>query len=156
MKEIGFSISLLFFWVKGKIEVDNRFVKTNLSNTMLGFIPAGKDQQSIPLKNISGAMLSTKYFIKPILLGIFIFFIGLGSLDDSFILGLILLILGIGIAGSGIQTILNIEKSGTPYLISVPFFEKQKMQLLNDIIHEALTEDTDKTDLNLFFNKKSQ
>ncbi|MEK6456139.1 hypothetical protein [Caldifermentibacillus hisashii] len=156
MKEFEFSTSLLFFWVKGKVEVDNRFVKTKLSNTLLGFIPAGKDQQSIPLKNISGAMLSTKYFIKPIIIGLILFFIGLGSLSDSFILGLILLVLGIGVAGSGIQTILNIEKSGTPYLISVPFFEKQKMQLLNDSIHNALAEDTDKTDLNLFFDKKSQ
>ncbi|EEM12955.1 hypothetical protein bmyco0003_2940 [Bacillus pseudomycoides] len=156
MKKIEFSTSLLFFWIKGKVEVDNRFVKTNLSNTLLGFIPAGKDQQSIPLKNISGAMLSTKYFIKPIILGLFIFFTGLNSLGDSFILGLILLILGIGIAGSGIQTILEIEKSGTPYLISVPFFEKPKMQLLNNSIHDALAEDTDKTDLNLFFDKKSQ
>lgn len=156
MKEFEFSTSLLFFWVKGKVEVDNSFVKTKLSNTLLGFIPAGKDQQSIPLKNISGAMLSTKYFIKPIIIGLILFFIGLGSLSDSFILGLILLVLGIGVAGSGIQTILNIEKSGTPYLISVPFFEKQKMQLLNDSIHNALAEDTDKTDLNLFFDKKSQ
>ena len=156
MKNIEFSIGLLFFWIKGSVEVDSRFVKTNLSNTILGFIPAGKDQQSIPLKNISGAILSTKYFIKPIIIGLLIFFFGLSSLDESFIRGLILLILGIGIAGSGIQTILIIEKSGTPYLISVPFFEKQKMQLLKDTIHEALVQDTDKTDLNLFFNKKSQ
>lgn len=156
MKNIEFSIGLLFFWIKGSVEVDSRFVKTNLSNTILGFIPAGKDQQSIPLKNISGAMLSTQYFIKPIIIGLLIFFFGLSSLDESFIRGLILLILGIGIAGSGIQTILIIEKSGTPYLISVPFFEKQKMQLLKDTIHEALVQDTDKTDLNLFFNKKSQ
>ncbi len=62
MKGLEFSTSLLFFWIKGRVDVDNRFVKTNLSNTLFGFIPAGKDQQNIPLKNISGAMLSTKYF----------------------------------------------------------------------------------------------
>jgi hypothetical protein len=103
-------------------------------------------------------MLSTKYFFKPIILGILIFLFGLGTLSDSFIGGLIFLLIGIGIAGSGIQTILRIEKAGTPYHISVPFFEKEKkkMQLLNDIIHNALADDTDKTDLNLFFDKKSQ
>ncbi|MCU5114953.1 hypothetical protein OCD79_03305 [Bacillus wiedmannii] len=143
MKGLEFSTSLLFFWIKGRVDVDNRFVKTNLSNTLLGFIPAGKDQQNIPLKNISGAMLSTKYFFKPIILGILIFLFGLGTLSDSFIGGLIFLLIGIGIAGSGIQTILRIEKSGTPYHISVPFFEKEKMQLLNDIIHNALADDTD-------------
>lgn len=50
MKGLEFSTSLLFFWIKGRVDVDNRFVKTNLSNTLFGFIPAGKDQQNIPLK----------------------------------------------------------------------------------------------------------
>lgn len=156
MKVIEFSTSLLFFWVKGKVEVNDKFVKTNLSNTLFGFIPAGKDQQNIPLKNISGAMLSTQYYFKRIISGLILFFIGLGTFGDSFIFGLILLILSIGLAGSGIQTLVSIEKSGTPYLISVPFFEKKKMQLLNNIIYDALAEDTDKTDLNMFFDKKSQ
>lgn len=156
MREIQFSISLLFFWIKGKVEVDNRFVKTNLTNTIFGFIPAGNDQQNIPLKNISGSMLSTKYNIKLILLGLIILSTGFNFLYFSFIFGLILLTLGIGIAGSGIQTVLHIEKSGTPYMIRVPFFEKQKMELLNHTIHNALADDTDKTDLNLFFDKKPQ
>jgi hypothetical protein len=156
MKKVEFSISLLFFWVKGEVEVDSRFVKTKLSNTILGFIPAGKDTQNIPLKNISGAMLSTQYLLKPIILGLILFLIGLGSFSNNLILALILLILGIGTAGSGIKTKLYIEKAGTSYFISVPFFEKQKMQYLNDIIHDALVDDTDKTDLNLFFDKKDK
>lgn len=154
MKKVEFAISLLFFWVKGAVEVDNRFVKTKISNTILGVIPAGRDQQSIPLKNISGSMLSTKFFIKPFIIGFILIFIGFGLIGDSFIAGLIFLLIGIGTAGSGIQTVLIIEKAGSPYLISVPFFEKGKMLLLNDAIHNALSYDTDKTDLNLFFDKK--
>ncbi|WP_050613489.1 hypothetical protein [Bacillus testis] len=150
MKKVTFSISLFFFWIKGKIEVDSRFIKTDLANTILGFIPAGKDQQSIPLKNISGTTLTTKYNLKPIILGLIVLFIGFGNISDHFILGLILFILGVGIAASGIQTILNIEKSGTPYLISVPFFEKKKLHMIQDHIHGALAANTDKTDLNLF------
>src|SRR5699024_1399039 len=154
MKKVEFAISLLFFWVKGAVEVDNRFVKTKISNTILGVIPAGKDQQSIPLKNISGSMLSTKFFIKPFFIGFILILLGFGLIGDSFIAGLILLVVGAGTAGSGIQTVLMIEKAGSPYYISVPFFEKQKMQSLNNMIHEALADDTDKTDLNLFFDKK--
>ncbi|HFR4221612.1 MULTISPECIES: hypothetical protein [Bacillus] len=151
-----FSTSLLFFWIKGTVEVDNRFVKTKLSNTILGFIPAGKDEQSIPLKNISGSTLSSKYNLKAIIIGLFFILFGFSSIGDSIFAGLIWLIIGFGIAGSGIQTILNIEKSGTPYYISVPFFEKEKIKELNQYIHTALAEDTDKTDLNLFFDKKTQ
>lgn len=156
MKKIEFAVSLLFFWVKGSVEVDHRFVKTRISNTIFGVIPAGKDQQSIPLKNISGSMLSTKFLAKPFIFGIILIFLGFGFMGDSFIAGLILLLVGVGTAGSGIQTVLTVEKSGTPYIITVPFFEKQKMIILNDIIHEALSQDTDKTDLNLFFDKKVQ
>ena len=155
MKKVSFSTSLLFFWVKGAAEVDSRFVKTNLSNTILGFIPAGKDEQSIPLKNISGSMLSSKYNIKAIIIGLILILVGLGSLGQNFIGALLWLLIGIGIAGSGIQTILNIEKSGSPHYISVPFFEKAKISELNQYINTALAEDTDKTDLNLFFDKKS-
>ncbi|MEK4497011.1 hypothetical protein [Ureibacillus sp. FSL W8-0352] len=154
MKQFVFSTSLLFFWIKGKVEVDSRFVKTNLTNTILGFIPAGKDQQSIPLKNISGSMLTSKYLIKPIILGLLIIFFALDTMVNSFIGGVIFLVIGIGILGSGIQTLLIIEKSGNPYYISVPFYEKQKLQLLSEQIHKALADDTDKTDLNLFFDRK--
>lgn len=156
MKEVNFSISLIFFWLKGSVGVDSRFVKTNLTNTILGFIPLGKDQQNIPLKNISGSILSTKYLAKPILIGIILLFIGFGMMGDSFLGGLVLLLIGVGIMLSGIQTILVIEKAGSPYFIKVPFFEKAKMNQLNDYIHEALSEDTDKTDLNMFFDKKAQ
>ncbi|ASV67816.1 MULTISPECIES: hypothetical protein [Cytobacillus] len=155
MKDVTFSTNLLFFWVKGKIEIDKRFIKTDLSNTILGFLPAGKDQQNIPLKNISGSMLSSKYYLKPMIFGLILFFIGMGVFANSFLMGLIFLILGVGIAGNGIQTILLIEKSGSPYIIRVPFFEKGKMQQLNNHIHDALADDTDKTDLNLFFDKKT-
>lgn len=153
MKSVKFSISLLFFWLKGGVEVDSRFIKVNLTNTILGFIPAGKDQQSIPLKNISGAMLSTKFYVFRFIIGIIILLVGLASLGSSFV-GLILLIIGVGLAGGGIETILSIEKAGTPYSISVPFFEKAKMKTLSDDINEALAVDTDKTDLNMFFEKR--
>ena len=43
--DIKFAMSVLFFWVKGEVSVDSRFVRTNLSNTILGFIPAGRDSQ---------------------------------------------------------------------------------------------------------------
>lgn len=155
MKKVSFAISLIFFWIKGEVGVDNRFVKTNVSNTILGFIPAGKDQQNIPLKNISGAMLSSSFLMKPIILGLIVSFFGLSLIGDDFFAGLIVTVIGIGVLLSGIQTVLVIEKGGSPYYISVPFYEKAKMVEINNTINEALAVDTDKTDLNLFFDKKT-
>lgn len=155
MKKISFAISLIFFWIKGEVGVDNRFVKTNVSNTILGFIPAGKDQQNIPLKNISGAMLSSSFLMKPIILGLIVAFFGLSLIGDDFFAGLIVTVIGICVLLSGIQTVLVIEKGGSPYYISVPFYEKAKMVEINNAINEALAVDTDKTDLNLYFDKKT-
>ncbi|MEG2985815.1 MAG: hypothetical protein RR835_14025, partial [Peptostreptococcaceae bacterium] len=95
-KRIDFSISLLFFWVKGFISVDSRFVKVSKGNTILGFIPAGRDNQSIPLKNISSSMISSQYKLKQIILGIIFIFISLNILGSSFFTGLIILLIGIG------------------------------------------------------------
>ncbi|NLK11588.1 MAG: hypothetical protein GX317_11665 [Staphylococcus equorum] len=152
---IKFAISLLFFWVKGEVSVDSRFIKTNLSNTILGFIPAGKDTQSIPLKNVSSATTSTKFNFKALIFGIILIFSGLGAFGDSFLLGLILLIIGVSVFGSGISNLLIIEKAGTPYIISVPFFEGSKIKILQNSIENALANDTDKTDLSQYFDKKN-
>ncbi|MBS5928301.1 MAG: hypothetical protein E7A11_16905 [Clostridium sp.] len=152
--DIKFAMSVLFFWVKGEVSVDSRFVRTNLSNTILGFIPAGRDSQSIPLKNISSSTTSTSYNIKALIGGAILSILALSMLSDSFFIGIILLIIGVNILCSGIQIKLIIEKGGSPYVISVPFFEQGKILNINNAIHQALSDDTDKTDLNMFFDKK--
>lgn len=153
-KQVEFSLSLLFFWVKGFISVDSRFVKVSKGNTILGFIPAGKDNQSIPLKNISSTMVSSQYKIKPIILGLIVIFISLKMMSDNFFGALIMLLIGVGILGSGLQNILIIQRAGADYIVGVPFFEKAKLLAIEDGITEALAADTDKTDLNMFFDKK--
>jgi len=153
-KEVHFSLSLLFFWVKGFISVDSRFVKVSKANNVLGFIPAGKDTQSIPLKNISSTTISSQYKIKAIIIGAILIFISLSMMGESFLGALILFLIGVGILGSGIQNVLIIQRSGSDYLVPVPFFEKAKLLQMHDDITEFLAADTDKTDLNMFFDKK--
>lgn len=155
-KRVDFSLSMLFFWVKGFIAVDSRFVKVSKGNTILGFIPAGKDNQSIPLKNISSTMISSQYKIKPILFGIIVIFFAFSTISETFVAALLLLLIGVGILGSGLQNILIIQRAGADYVIPVPFFEKAKLISIQDGIVEALAQDTDKTDLSLFLDKKTK
>jgi len=154
-KKVEYSISLLFFWLKGYIAVDSRFVKIQRGNTIFGFIPAGKDNHSIPLKNISSAMISSQYKSKPILFGAFIIILALAMMSDNFFGGLFTLAIGVGVLGSGLQTILILQRSGSDYLISVPFFDKHKLITIQNEITEALAYDADKTDLNLYMQRKS-
>lgn len=153
-KKIDFSLSFLFFWIKGFISVDSRFIKICKGNTVLGFIPAGKDNQSIPLKNISSSMVSSQYKIKKIFLGILLILFSLNVLGSNFVIGFLILIIGLEVLSSGIETTLIIQRSGSNYSVSVPFFEKSKLISIQNDITEALAQDTDKTDLNLFFDKK--
>lgn len=99
-------------------------------------------------------MISSQYKLKPIILGIIVILFSLNMISNNLFLALIILLIGIGIFGSGLQNILIIQRSGTDYVIAVPFFEKDKLNTIQDSITEALAKDVDKTDLNLFFNNK--
>lgn len=151
----NFSVSLLFFWIKGHLEVDGRFIKTKIPNVVLWFIPLGAEEDTVPLKNVSNLRISTKYRLFPLVFGAILVFGALNLLASSFISALILAIIGIGIFGTGIQKILSFDKSGGTQIISVPFYEGQTLSAMKNAIITALSNDTDKSDLNLFFDKKA-
>ncbi|WP_424320497.1 hypothetical protein ACPD8N_07355 [Lacticaseibacillus chiayiensis] len=150
-----FSVSLLFFWIKGHLEVDGRFIKTKIPNVILWFIPLGAEEDTVPLKNVSNLRTSTKYRVFPIILGAILVLSALGSLGTSFIGALIVALIGVGIFGTGIQKTLSFDKSGSVQVISVPFYESGTLVAMKNKIVAALSDDTDKTDLNLYFDKKS-
>ena len=149
----SFSISLLLFWLKGGVEVDYHFIKTHIPNTVLGLFPAGANDWGIPLKNVSATVMQTSYRVLPMILGALIMFGSIPMLvdADTFLFALFLLLLGIVMIGSGFRTMLIIQRSGTDYTISAPFFEKGKLLEIKDAIDGGLSRDIDKTDLNRFF-----
>lgn len=149
-RTVSFSQSLLFFWVKGNVSVDGRAIKIHLRNCILGVIPAGANNQTIPLHNISAADISTSFKIKPFLIGLFWILCTLSSLasmaDDFFsglVVFLIFALLAASSIGNGIVTILTIQRAGKNFCISVPFYEKQKILRLKDMIDEALLQHQD-------------
>ena len=76
-------------------------------------------------------------------------------IGSSFFSALIFFLIGALIFGSGMLNTLVIQRAGSDYLASVPFFEKGKLIAAQDQIEDALANDTDKTDLNQFFDKKN-
>lgn len=163
MGKVIFSTNLLMFWAKGEVEVDSRFIKTNVPNLLFDVIPVGNDKQNIPLKNVSGSTLSSNLEGKVLLVGIGVILFSFLTFGEASNVGgfffslftmLLFMAIGASIIVSGIQTTLTIEKSGKPYIIEVPFYERKKLILLDQMIHDALSQDTDKTDLNLFMDQK--
>ena len=136
--------------------VDYRFVRIVEQNTVLGLLPAGKHKLNIPLKNISDASIDTSYSIKDFIFGVIIAMTGLGTFNSDTAIGVIILLIGIGIFLNGIMTKLSIEKGGTAYEISVPFYNKQNMIEIKQAIEEALATDIDKTDQSLYYYRLAE
>ncbi|WP_311407650.1 hypothetical protein [Liquorilactobacillus uvarum] len=145
-----FSASALLFWIKGSVAVDYRFVRIVEQNTILGLIPAGNNKQNIPLKNISGVSVNTSYKVKRFILGIIVALIGLSVLDSSALMGLIILLIGVATFLNGILTEIEIEKSGSSFVLYVPFFNKADIISIQQGIEQALSNDIDKTDMSLY------
>jgi hypothetical protein len=155
--KVFFSISLLLFWLKGSIEADGHFIKVAARNTILfGLIPAGSNSFSIPQKNVSSVELHTAYKIGSFVLGFIFFLVGISTIGSSFFWGAFFLVFGIHVFFSGIITVLSISANNGNRTISVPFYEKQKMVIMQQEIEKALIRDTDKTDLGLYFDKKPE
>lgn len=151
-----FSASTLLFWIKGSVSVDYRFVKVVEQNTVLGLIPAGKHKQNIPLKNISAASIDTSYSVKDFIVGIIVALIGLAMINSSALFGFLAFIIGVGIFLNGIMTKLSIEKAGSAYEISVPFYDKQSLVYIQQAIEEAISTDIDKTDQSLYHHRLAE
>ena len=143
-KRVEFSIALLFFWIKGFISVDNHVIKVSKVNTIFGFLPAGRDQQTFALRNVQGSSTSNSFKAGRFLVGAVMALVGFLMFGDNILLALVLIFFGIVIFLGGIMTSITINGSGNDYKIEVPFFEKQKIADINQEIHAILIYREDK------------
>lgn len=93
--------------------------------------------------------------VFPLVIGALLLLTGLSSITRlSFITGLVLLAIGALLVLDALVLKLTIEKSGTSTTIKIPYYENSKITGVVDAIHQALANDTDKTDSGLYFDKK--
>ena len=152
-KTFDFPVSPLFFWIKGHIEVDNKVTKIETRNTVLGIIPAGANKQTVPMSNVSSVSVRTGVLLKPILIGLVITILGFVSFSSisedgfgAFLLGLILLVIGLSDIIAGIPTYLDIETGGTIRTIFAPIFAKSTVQAAAEAMNQALLNTEDRRD----------
>lgn len=134
-----FSVSLLAFWVKGSMSVNDRFLNIDMPNTVFfGLIPAGKDKQHTPLSGITNVSTSTSFKLGAMIFGAIITLGGFASMGNSGLGGLIVALIGIVMFLSGIKASMSFERAGIRQQISVPFFESSKISTFVDEINEKL------------------
>lgn len=139
-KTVEFSRSFFFPWVKGRISLENRMVKTRRIHTILGIIPAGKDDQTMPLSNISAVSVDTQYDIKTMGIGAVIALVGLVLFTSNFLLALVLLLAGAAYIGSGIVTVVRFSRSGGNYDIKAACYNKKEIEEITKVINQALVD----------------
>lgn len=121
-----FPVSFLCFYLKGKVQIDSDFVHYKIPNTILGLIPMGASEESIPLKSISNVKIENRTNLKSLIIGAFIAFLGVISFVDSILLALILLAIGVNMATNAIQLYIEVEKTELQLLYIFLFMKARK------------------------------
>ena len=146
MHPIQYMTSLLTFYLKGEIRQEQNFVNLKKPNTILGFIPLGAKKESIPVSQLSSVESNFKLRLGSLLIGAIIAIAGLCTFTTSFILGLILLFVGVNGAITAFETILTIKTTAGD-IKNIPFliFEKGKADIAEQQIRQIISERLDDT-----------
>ena len=150
MNSIKFMTSIIFFWLKGKIEWDSNFLKLKVPNTLFGILPLGAFKKSIPINQISSVVTDFSLAIKNIIVGVILAFLGLIFVDSSVLIMLILMIAGVVKIIDAFQTVMGVtltsgEVVGVPFII----FEKKKAEEVSDALNRLISARMDDTNTRL-------
>lgn len=127
METITFMTSLLTFYLKGEIRTEQNFLKLKMPNTLLTFIPLGAKKNSVPINQIADVSTNFKLILKNMLFGVIEIIFGFSLFGKSFLLGLLLLIIGSCTVINSFQTELDVRtSSGTVYRLFFLIFDKSK------------------------------
>lgn len=144
MEKIEFITSFLTFYLKGQILQEKNFIKFKIPNTILGFIPLGASNKTIPINQISSVDTSFKLLFKNFLIGLVVAIIGLSTIGAG--IGFIILLLGALIILNSFQTILAVNlTSNEQVLISFIIFEKAKAEQAETGINQLIANKLDDT-----------
>lgn len=87
-----FSPSVIIFWLKTSIAASSTRIQYTTPNTLFGLIPLGADTKTIPLRNVASVDTSTKFNLGSPVWGVVFLLIGLGCLDSSVAVALVLIL----------------------------------------------------------------
>lgn len=118
-------------WIKSQLMCSTTRFVFKRPNTLLGMIPIGNDERSIPMKNIASVSTNTAFRIGKFILGIILFIIAMALFGQGMplvLLALILLVLSISTILSAFSAELVVrDPSGSATEIPVSPIDKAKL-----------------------------
>ncbi|MCH4844678.1 hypothetical protein [Bifidobacterium pseudocatenulatum] len=139
-----FSPSVIIFWLKTSIAASSTRVQYRAPNTLFGLIPLGADTKTIPLRNVASVDTSTKFNLGSLVWGVVFLLIGLGCLDSSVAVALVLiLVAAANLANTMSASLVFHDPSGGANTITVSILEKNKLMSLAQEIQKLVFTDAD-------------
>lgn len=143
IKESSFRPNLVLSWLRSEMAVTNKRVLGSSRNTLLGLIPFGKNEISYPIKNISSVSISSKFYFGRFIIGLILLFIGLSTIGSSFLGGLFFLIIGaLPLANSFMSRLIISPNSGNPDKLDVTFLDKETIQSFSNVVNVTISENS--------------
>lgn len=139
-----FSPSVIIFWLKTSIAASSTRVQYRAPNTLFGLIPLGASTKTIPLRNIASVDTNTKFNLGSLVWGVVFLLIGLGCLDSSVAVALVLiLVAAANLANTMSASLVFHDPSGGASTITVSILEKDKLMSLAQEIQSRVFADAD-------------
>ena len=146
METIRFMTSLILFYLKGKFVFEQNFVKIKTPNTLLGLIPLGSHKSTLPVNQLSSVESNFRVRFGRFLLGIVFSVLGILLISKSFIVTLVLLLIGVNAILSSFETHLTVKlTSGDVKKFEFFVFEKKKADMIEDNINKLISNRMDDT-----------
>jgi uncharacterized membrane protein len=148
MESITILTSLLFVWLKARIDFEENFIKIKNPNSILGFIPLGSKKFSVAINQIASVDSEFKLLFKNLIVGIIELSIALALFKDSstLIAGIIVLLFGVSTVINSFQIHMNINTtSGQTYYISAFIFQKGKLANIESSLNNLISNRMDDT-----------
>ena len=129
VREDSFTANLILFWLKANYCLTNKRVTGTSPNTFMGIIPLGKSEISQPLKTIASVSSSTEFWFKTFLIGVIFTGAGFYMLGSSFLIGIILILIGaINILNCYTSSFVITNSAGEAQYYYLSILEKSKVQ----------------------------
>jgi len=91
--EKQFAPDICLFWLKAKYKPTSKRIIHSAPNTILGLIPSGRRERSLPLNNISSVMTTYEFDVGRFAVGCFLLIVGL-AVAASNLIGLPVFVVG--------------------------------------------------------------
>lgn len=126
-----FSPSVIIFWLKTSIAASSTRIQYTTPNTLFGLIPLGADTKTIPLRNVASVDTSTKFNLGSPVWGVVFLLIGLGCLDSSVAVALVLILVAASNLANTMSAQLDfVNQAGGRNSVKVSILEKDKLAAL--------------------------